>query len=326
MNLAERVRVSPRFQRAIRIDTDLDDPRALEGFICPSSAAEVLLAMARHVAQTGQSAFTWTGPYGSGKSSLVVALNAVLNGDLRRRARAAEIVGKKSVASLWKLLPPQSKGWRMLPVVGRRAGPVEIIGNALVAAGLYRKPRVPWSEQKLLEALSEVAADQPKSRGGLIVVVDEMGKFLEGAAAEGTDIFFFQQVAELASRSGGRLVFVGILHQAFEEYAHRLSRDQREEWSKVQGRFVDLLVDTAQDEQLQLLARAIQSEGLRRSSQEAIAAVADCIAPVRGGDATKVANVLDRCRPLHPIVAALLGPMSRRRRPSEKRGSVDFPR
>ena len=175
-----------------------------------------------------------------------------------------------------------------------------------------------------MEALSEVAGDQPKSHGGLIVVVDEMGKFLEGAAAEGADIFFFQQVAELASRSGGRLIFVGILHQAFEEYAHRLSRDQREEWSKVQGRFVDLLVDIAQDEQLQLLARAIQTDGLRRSSQEAITAVADCIAPVRGADAAKVANVLDRCRPLHPIVAALLGPMSRRRFGQNQRSVFGF--
>jgi hypothetical protein len=324
MSLAERVRVAPRFQRAIRIDTDLDDPHALEGFVCPQSAAEVLLNMGRHVAQTGHAAFTWTGPYGSGKSSLVVALNAVLNGDLRRRARAAEIVGKKSAAALWKLLPPQSKGWRMLPVVGRRGSPVETIGNALVAAGLRRKPRVPWSEQKLLEALSEVASEQPKSRGGLIVVVDEMGKFLEGAAAEGADIFFFQQVAELASRSHGRLLFIGILHQAFEEYAHRLSREQRDEWSKVQGRFIDLLVDTAQEEQLELLARAIQSNGLRRGPQEATAAVAECVSSARGVDASELASVLDRCRPLHPVVAALLGPMSRRRFGQNQRSVFGF--
>jgi hypothetical protein len=324
MSLAERVRVAPRFQRSIRIDTDLDDPHALEGFMCPQSAAEVLLNMGRHVAQTGHAAFTWTGPYGSGKSSLVVALNAVLNGDLRRRSRAAEIVGKKAVTALWKLLPPQSRGWRMLPVVGRRASPIETIGDALVAAGFHRKPRAPWSEQRLLEALSEVAAEQPKSRGGLIVVVDEMGKFLEGAAAEGADIFFFQQVAELASRSRGRLLFIGILHQAFEEYAHRLSREQRDEWSKVQGRFIDLLVDTAQEEQLELLGRAIQFDGLRRGSHEATTAVAECVSSARGADSRELASVLDRCRPLHPVVAALLGPMSRRRFGQNQRSVFGF--
>ena len=35
MPLADRVKISRRFQRAIRIDTDLDDPDALKGFVCP---------------------------------------------------------------------------------------------------------------------------------------------------------------------------------------------------------------------------------------------------------------------------------------------------
>ena len=56
-----RIRIARRFQRAIRIDTDLGDPAALEGFICPRSAAEVLETMARHVSEDGQGAFTWDG-------------------------------------------------------------------------------------------------------------------------------------------------------------------------------------------------------------------------------------------------------------------------
>ena len=41
MPLAERVTVSRRFQRAIRIDTDVDDPLALEGFVGTQSSASV---------------------------------------------------------------------------------------------------------------------------------------------------------------------------------------------------------------------------------------------------------------------------------------------
>ena len=89
MALADRTHVSRRYQRAIRIDTDLGDPAALDGFICPRSSAEVLETMARHVAESGQGAFTWTGPYGSGKSSLAVALSAALNGDKALRRHAA---------------------------------------------------------------------------------------------------------------------------------------------------------------------------------------------------------------------------------------------
>lgn len=324
MTLIDRVRVAPRFQRAIRIDTDLDDPHALEGFLCPQSATETLLTMGRHVSQTKHSAFTWTGPYGSGKSSLVLALNAVLGGDARRRARAAEIVGRKASTTLWRMLPPQSRGWRMLPVVGRRASPVSVIGECLAEARFCRRPRGEWSEQVVLDALKEAAAEQPKMRGGLILVVDEMGKFLEGAAAEGTDIYFFQQVAELASRSEGRLVVIGILHQAFGEYAQRLTRDQRDEWSKVQGRFVDLLVDTANEEQLELLARAIEFDGTRPDRSRGVRAVAEAIGTARRSDPAKIATVLNRCLPLHPVVAALLGPISRRRFGQNQRSVFGF--
>ena len=81
MPLADCVSVARRFQRSVRIDSDLTDPGALDGFVCPRSSAEVLESMALHVAERGQGAFTWTGPYGSGKSSLVIALSGLLSGD-----------------------------------------------------------------------------------------------------------------------------------------------------------------------------------------------------------------------------------------------------
>ena len=68
MSLAEQVRVARRFLRSIRIDTDLGDHRALEGlYMLTDRCREILLAMARHLSETGQGAFTWTGPYGGGK-------------------------------------------------------------------------------------------------------------------------------------------------------------------------------------------------------------------------------------------------------------------
>ena len=267
MALADRVHVARRYQRAIRIDTDLGNPAALEGFICPRSSADVLESMARHVAASGQGAFTWTGPYGSGKSSLVVALSAAFNGDKALRRRAASILGQSASTLLAEALPPRTRGWHILPVVGRRDRPAQVIGEAIEAAGLLtgRGPRY-WTEKPVLDTLEEIAARNPRAGGGLVVFIDEMGKFLEAAAHDGSDIHLFQQLAELASRSGRRLIVVGILHQAFEEYAHRLSREMRDEWSKIQGRFVDLVVNTAGDEQIDLLGRAIESGHRPRAS------------------------------------------------------------
>ena len=122
------------------------------------------------------------------------------------------------------------------------------------------------SDAAVFRILTRIAKRTPTVNGGLLVLIDEMGKFLEGAAYDGTDIYFFQQLAELAARSNRRLIVVGILHQAFEEYAHRLSREMRDEWAKIQGRFVDLAISAGADEQLDLLGQAIESDhGLKEA-------------------------------------------------------------
>src|SRR4051812_13330536 len=105
MSLGSHVKIARRFQKSIRIDADLGDPRALEGFVCPRSSADVLLNMSRHVAEARHGAFTWTGPYGTGKSSLAVAFGALLNGNSELRSSAAKLVGREVAAALWKRLP-----------------------------------------------------------------------------------------------------------------------------------------------------------------------------------------------------------------------------
>ncbi len=316
--LADRVQIRRRFRRSIRIDTDLSDPTALTGFICPRSFAVVLERMAQQVSQTGQAAFTWTGPYGSGKSSLVVALNAVLNGSGELRNSAAQILGAQTAEAIWTALPPRAKGWRVLPVVGRRDRPAQVVGEAIERARLVRNGRVePWSDEAVCNVLVRVAKRNPRTHGGLVVFIDEMGKLLEGAAYEGTDIYFFQQLAEIASRSNNRLIVVGILHQAFDEYANRFSREVRDEWTKVQGRFIDLPINVGPDEQLELLGRAIKSDRKPRKPGlfNEVAALAHH---------TQSPKMLQKCWPLHPIVACLLGPISRRRFGQNQRSIFGF--
>ena len=323
MTLAERVHVAPRYQRAIRIDTDFGESAALEGFVCPQSSAEALEMMARHALETGQGAFTWTGPYGSGKSSLAVVLSALLNGEGELRSAAKTIVGEKVSSLLLKAFPLRSRGWRVLPVAGRRDRPAQVIGEAITDAGLLGTDSEvsTWSEKEVINALEEISARYPRAGGGLAVFIDELGKFLESAARDGTDIHLFQQIAEIASRSGGRLLVVGILHQAFDEYAHRLSRDTREEWSKIQGRFVDLPISSDGNEQIDLLARAIESD----CRTAPIRALAEDIATlVQGNAPPDLATMLANCWPLHPITACLLGPLSRRRFGQNQRSLFAF--
>ena len=321
MLLGDRVTVSRRFQRATRVDTDLRDPSSLQGFVCPDSSARVLTTMAHHIAESTQGAFTWTGPYGSGKSSLAVVLSALLNGNTEMRAEAASLVEPDVDDVICTALPRQSKGWRVLPVVGRRGHPEQLIGEALKTARFIRNGKGEgWSQRRVLDTLQNVANRAPRSWGGLLVVIDEMGKILEGAARDGADIYFLQQLAEMASRSNGRLIVIGILHQAFEEYAYRLSRETRDEWAKIQGRFVDLTVNAAPDEQIALLGRAIDSD---RGSPEP-GPLARRVAELNVGLSNSLPQLLEDCWPLHPVVASLLGPISRRRFGQNQRSIFGF--
>ena len=322
MALSDNIHIAHRFLRSVRIDTDLSDPKALEGFICPKTSSEVLLSMAKHVEQTGQGAFTWTGPYGSGKSSLIVAFSALLNGDRTLHKNFEEIFGKRVASTIWKSLPTGDKGWRVIPVVGRRESPVQVIGEALKKAGLTSQ--IPKSETRLMETITEAVKFKPKRHGGLIIFIDEMGKFLEGAAHDGLDIYIFQQLAELAARSNGRLLLVGVLHQAFEEYGNRLSREMRGEWSKVQGRFIDLPVNANSEEQINLIARAIKTKRkIKKASNEA-QIIANLVQRGVAKSSENLALLLENCWPLHPVVAALLGPISRRRFGQNQRSIFGF--
>ena len=323
--LSKRVRVARRFLRSIRIDTDLGEASALEGFVCPQSSADVLVTMVRHVSETGQGAFTWTGPYGSGKSSLVIAFAALLNGNAGPQDQAARLFGRKLSNTLRKALPTGEKGWRVLPVVARREDPVAVIGDAMKKTRLVaRRPRGGWTETKLIDALIDAAAAKPRTHGGLILFIDEMGKFLEAAARDGSDIYILQQLAEAASRSNGRFLIVGVLHQAFEEYAHRLSHEVRDEWAKIQGRFIDLVVNAAGEEQIELISRAIESDAAPKQFSALTQTVAAFARRQRAGEAQRLAAMLDACWPLHPVVASLLGTISRRRFGQNQRSIFGF--
>ena len=325
MMLNERVHIARRFLRSVRIDTDRTDSSALEGFICPQSSTDVLMTMARHVSETGQGAFTWTGPYGSGKSSLVVALSALLNGSALLREQAKKVFGQDLTNTVGKALPAGVNGWRVVPVVGMRDNPVSVIGEAVRREKVApRRPRGGWTESNLIKALMNAVEYKPETYGGVVLFIDEMGKFLEAAVRNGSDIHIFQQLAEVASRSKGRLLVIGVLHQAFEAYAHRLSHEIRDEWTKVQGRFIDLVINATGEEQIDLISRAIESDYHPENLDKLCAGVAALTRRNNTLDTKRLVSTLKACWPLHPVVTCLLGPISRRRFGQNQRSIFGF--
>ncbi|MDR8295169.1 hypothetical protein FPK78_21660, partial [Acinetobacter baumannii] len=67
--LSELVSVHRNFLRSIRLDTDLGRADAISGYILQSPAKQLLDITGSYLLESQQKAFTWTGPYGGGKSS-----------------------------------------------------------------------------------------------------------------------------------------------------------------------------------------------------------------------------------------------------------------
>jgi hypothetical protein len=323
-NLSQVVKISRQFLRSIRLDTDLGREDALSGYVCQGTASSLLESMARQIVETKQRAFTWTGPYGGGKSSLALMLCSLVGSNRLMRERASAVLDLPTGSPVEVAFDAQGEGWLVIPVVGKRTSVTEELAKALNAAkGEAPARRRGRHKQDLIADLVAAADQHPQ---GVLLVIDELGKFLESAAQEGDDVYFFQELAEAASRASGKLVVVGILHQSFDAYAARLGRQARDDWAKVQGRYIDIPLVAATDEVIELVGRAIEvAPSVDRKGAEPFAkAVADAIRQRRPGTPAGVGLAIARCWPLHPVVASLLGPISRRRFSQNERSTFGF--
>ena len=323
MRLNEIVRVDGRFQRSARIDADLKGFPPLDGYVLQASIYKTLTDMVSMLAESGQAAFTWTGPYGGGKSSAALLVGSLVAGGCETRALARDLVGPELTAAFDRAFPETSGAWAVIAVTGSRASlRAEIAAAAASALG--------WSEaehaaakaddKKLVDRLLAGA----RTRGGVLLIVDELGKLLEDAASTGGDVHLLQDLAERGVRSGGRLVTIGILHQSFGQYAARLGREGRDEWEKVQGRYKDIPFLTATDETVSLIGRAIRRSGDTTGSPALAKAVAEAVSRRRPADESTLNATLEAVWPLHPITALLLGPLSRQRFAQNERSVFGF--
>lgn len=321
-SLSSLISIGRHYQRSIRLDTDLGRPDALDGYVCHGTAKTVLDNMARQISSTSQRAFTWTGPFGGGKSSLAVTFASALLKDMRIRKKARERLAPEILPRFDKAFPVKS-GWTVVAVSGRRSGVIGEIAKAFnKAKGTEILDPRKVDSQGLISALVKDA--ESGGSDGLLLIIDEMGKFLEASALGGDDVHFFQDLAERAARCSSPFVIVGVLHQAFRQYAARLGSDARDDWAKVQGRFVDIPLVASSDEVVELIAKAIETSAPHSWTKAASLAVAESVRGRRSTVGKSFGKSLDACWPLHPTMAALLGPISKRQFGQNERSTFGF--
>lgn len=72
--------------------------------------------------------------------------------------------------------------------------------------------------------------------------------------------FLLQAIAEHAEKAGeANILLVVLMHQAFEQYAKSLGETQRNEWSKVQGRFETIPFLESAEQTLRVMAAAFSN-------------------------------------------------------------------
>ena len=324
--IANLVTVTPRYVRSVDIRRDLNDPSALEGYVLTPAAQDAAARVATALRPgSTQRAFRLVGPYGSGKSAFGLFLACLLRE--RGEGSATRLLAdtETNISSL--------RWWHPVVLIGRHAPFSAEVLRALAstpppvrppqhlldrAANLLagRHPPDPYDVTGLLANMASNLRD--RTGAGLLLIVDEMGRFLEHAAAHPLreDPSFFQALAEQsAGETNADLAVFAILHQGFADYVAGHGAWIEAEWARVSARYEEIRFDGTTEQSLFLLSNAIQQP---RTQQVAVRHRARTLykeSVERGVFATngrKLSSISHTLYPLHPAALAALAAGFRR--------------
>ena len=341
--LSELFHVTNRFHRSVHLERDFYGENALEGYVLTVTARETLQrVIAAFENESTSRAWSLTGPYGAGKSAFALFAAKLLGDPKSPTTQAAMKLLKHGDESLWDQFTGldlyRRRGFCPVLISGERSpitlallrglarGIIAFCDSSIQRTSLQlllsdiherldaaENGRLPHASE--ITGLFESATHQIGAEGGagLLLVIDELGKFLEYAAQDPAygDLFVLQSLAEFATRSQQtHLLMLTILHQAFEQYAQRLAKSQREEWAKVQGRFEDVSFVEPTEQMLRLIGDAIKRKSTVKNPNLSVAV--DLGLKPRQLDKSEFVSLLENCLPLHPTVALIVSALFRR--------------
>ena len=175
----------------------------------------------------GQRSFNVIGAYGTGKSSLLWAMEQSL--------RATTEPGRKRFFDI-NLLPDTAVD--VVNVVGNYASIIETVADRFGADDRQTTTIL----QAIYDRYHDWGKQHPTRQPLLMLVVDEFGKFLEYAVKHEPEreFYFIQQLAEFANDTKHNVCLVTTAHQNTDAYASMLTEAQRKEWTKVKGRLREI--------------------------------------------------------------------------------------
>ena len=328
MTLADRIQVNTRYTRSINVERDRGSPAIVDAYLPTPRSVDLLDNVAAALDSKDQPrAWSLVGPYGSGKSSFALFLHELLGpAGTAKKAAARALAGERP--DLARRFLRQDKWCRVVltgseePLSSRLLAALDDAATTFWEGKRGRKPSIleevrqarkrrRLTDSQLLGLVESLqAAVERNGAGGLLVVIDELGKFLEYEARRGGGgVFLLQQLAERAYRgtSANLLLFV-LLHQGFDLYARGMGERLKNDWAKVQGRFESISFVEAPEQTLRVVAAAFSnslSETQRESVRKSAARMAKALARTRalpsGLDLDAATHVFASCYPIHPV-------------------------
>ncbi|MGA9790370.1 MAG: hypothetical protein WBQ43_06730 [Terriglobales bacterium] len=351
MKLNELVTIAPRYTRSVNLERDIGDASAVTGYVLTPIGVDFLRRVQRVLTGApGPRAWSITGPYGSGKSAFVLFLANLLSGTRALGAAESQKILKNAFPDLASELLDQRKSDAIPPAgfcpvlvsgSGSRIAPCLLesvirdvtrftkkahrLSTLHMVQRLLKESRrgVAINPTVVVVALKELAVELRKAEKckGIIIIADELGKFLEFAAhrPEENDIFVLQLLAEATVGNGKPdLLLVTVLHQAFDQYASGLRPILRNEWAKVQGRFEDVAFQDPPEETLRVLSSAIVQEpctltqNYRKEAAALASAIYDLGCAPPSVSKRQFCDLMAGCAPLHPVSALALARLCRK--------------
>src|SRR5690606_33736710 len=257
-----------------RLDTDISKS-FFEKVVFQGTAYNSLKTSVESFETSTQSAFTLTGSYGTGKSTLAAILTGLFHQDDEIRNAARRLVNDPELLQKIDCVfnVSNEKPWLIIKAVGGVTSPVELFYKSILKAlqdsnlmeffedDLFFLPEQIDSDQQLIEWIDEVFRALDGKIAGSLFILDEMGKLLDHIARNNGDLHLFQELSERINRLSTKqcpFIFLGILHQAFSDYARGMSHHIALEWAKIQGRYIDITYRISLDESVALVSKTIK--------------------------------------------------------------------
>jgi hypothetical protein len=198
----------------------------------------------------GIRSFNIIGTYGTGKSSFLVALEQSIRGT--KRYFEPNFIANPKV--------------EFVKIIGSYTSIVEKFADIFEVTTNNNK------HESILSEIFNRYHSHGKNNGILFLLLDEFGKFLEYASKHNpeNELYFIQQLAEFCNNPKYNIILITTVHQSFESYAYSLTSTQKQEWTKVKGRFREITFNEPVEQLLYLASEHIAENFENKSSKIAV--------------------------------------------------------